>query len=215
MNPNTSSGETPETNGDFISGLLPSHYQLATSSQGIGYYIDRSYVFTNLPSKYNGLSLIKTANEDKRNPNIQLNFDVSEPVTVYIAFDPRNTLPGWLNSFTKTSEIIGINDLKLDRLEIWKKEFSPGKVNLGPNVDQDLSQGVSMYVVLVEKKEQQSDTVGCGLGSGSDINNDGIINIMDLVCIVREFGGFNQIYDLNGDSKIDVLDLVKVARLFS
>ena len=49
-----------------------------------------------------------------------------------------------------------------------------------------------------------------------DVNNDGIVNIQDLVVVTSNFGkiGKNKA-DINGDGVVDIVDLVKVAAAFS
>ncbi len=47
----------------------------------------------------------------------------------------------------------------------------------------------------------------------ADINNDGIVNILDLVIVANAFG--EQQPDLNGDGIVNILDLVIVANAFS
>ena len=46
----------------------------------------------------------------------------------------------------------------------------------------------------------------------ADINNDGIVNILDLVAVANAFG--KQQPDLNGDGVVNILDLVAVANAF-
>ena len=48
-----------------------------------------------------------------------------------------------------------------------------------------------------------------------DVNNDGIVNIQDLVLVSSNFGrtGENDA-DVNGDGIVDIVDLVKVAAAF-
>jgi hypothetical protein len=51
-----------------------------------------------------------------------------------------------------------------------------------------------------------------------DINNDGKVDLADLVLVARHYGtslgdpGYSYLYDLNGDGRIDLLDLAAVAR---
>ena len=46
----------------------------------------------------------------------------------------------------------------------------------------------------------------------ADVNNDGIVNILDLVLVAQAFGTDNSVVDVNGDGIINVLDLVFVAQ---
>jgi uncharacterized repeat protein (TIGR02543 family) len=51
-----------------------------------------------------------------------------------------------------------------------------------------------------------------------DVNDDGRVDLTDLVLIARHYGtvlgypGYNYLYDLNGDGRIDLIDLAAVAR---
>ena len=45
-----------------------------------------------------------------------------------------------------------------------------------------------------------------------DVNNDGVINVLDLTFIAARFG--QETPDLNGDGIVNILDLVRVAQHF-
>ena len=48
--------------------------------------------------------------------------------------------------------------------------------------------------------------------SRSDVNSDGVINILDLAWVAARFGSSDPTADLNGDGVVDMLDLSAVAR---
>ena len=48
----------------------------------------------------------------------------------------------------------------------------------------------------------------------SDVNEDGEINILDLVLVAQAFKEFNDKADVNGDGTVNILDLVEVASRF-
>ena len=50
-------------------------------------------------------------------------------------------------------------------------------------------------------------------GNVADLNNDGIVNILDLVIVANAFGKNEP--DLNGDGTVNILDLVIIANAFS
>ena len=47
-----------------------------------------------------------------------------------------------------------------------------------------------------------------------DINQDGSVNIQDLVLVAQAFGAYDEKADVNGDSVVDILDLTLVASAF-
>lgn len=50
--------------------------------------------------------------------------------------------------------------------------------------------------------------------STSDINGDGMVNILDLVIVAQAFDEYNANADVNGDGVVNILDLVLVASTF-
>jgi len=202
----------PSTEIPVVSNLNPSSYQLGTLSVGEQYYVDRNYVLESVPSEYAGSLLIRTANDDK-NSGVGVSFNVDRDVNVYVAFDPRVAPSSWLSSsFVKTGGKIFVSDHSLDSLDVWRSEFSAGSVNLGANGVGSVEG--SMYFIFLEGVEDPttSGEVGCGLGVGPDVNNDGNKDILDIVCLAMNIGKDKPKLDLNSDGVINVLDLIIIAR---
>ena len=61
-------------------------------------YIDRSYIFSSVPSSLEGATYIKTSNDDKTITDDSLiSFEVNQNVTVYVAYDDSvSTQLSWL-----------------------------------------------------------------------------------------------------------------------
>jgi hypothetical protein len=120
-------------------------------------YIDRgSYVYTNIPSALQGQSYIITANGDKcpESPAaFSLHFDVTQPSTVFIAHDDRYaTKPSWMASFAKTDQSITLTVPGGNfKYTLYRKDFSPGTIMLGSNIDSTCQQegDFGMYSVIV------------------------------------------------------------------
>ena len=47
-----------------------------------------------------------------------------------------------------------------------------------------------------------------------DVNQDGVINIQDLVLVAQAFGEYNEKADINGDGAVNIIDLLRVASHF-
>jgi hypothetical protein len=130
-------------------------YRVGKLEEGAAAYFDRSYVFTNIPSFLQGQSYILTANEDKCFDDpaaFNLKFDVHRPVTVYLAHDDRYVRkPPWMSPFEKTKESITLAfPGSRQRYTLYRKEFSPGMILLGSNVDNRCLEGnFAMYSVII------------------------------------------------------------------
>jgi len=136
----------------------PANYQVEAISVGSEIFVDRDFVFTNIPEKYLGKHLIQTANDDKTNIESEfLSFNSNQKVEVYIAYDIRiSSLPEWLSSWTATGESVDGNDTT--RM-LYKKAFEAGEIILGGNSG---TSGSSMYSVII-------------LNEGSPHNNGNLV----------------------------------------
>src|SRR3989338_5129825 len=134
----------------LITNLQPNNYQLGTVGVNEKYYIDRDYVLTSVPLELDGLTMIKTANDDKKQPtaSTRITFDLNYDATIYILHDERAPL-AWLSSqgFGATNIPMSVSDpYYLPR--IFSKSFTAGKVELPGNGC--LSETCSNYVVIIK-----------------------------------------------------------------
>ena len=163
---NTATSDPITVTVEALSGLTVTNIQVENGSSyevvnqglvpGERVYIDRSYTFTNIPETQTGATFIKTANQDKNSSSSAwLSFDVNQPVTVYVAHDPRiATKPAWLDTFTNTGEVLVTTDTSL---ELWSQAFPAGSISLGGN--RGSGGGASMYsVALVPDEAPPADT---------------------------------------------------------
>ncbi|GIX49563.1 MAG: hypothetical protein KatS3mg131_3774 [Candidatus Tectimicrobiota bacterium] len=143
-----------------VSEVAPAAYEVAPLHTGDTYYIDRSYVVTAMPPELEGLTAIKTANNDKYNASAQfLTFTLSGPATLYVAYDSRATqYPAWLTQdFVNTGLVIETGDVPL---VVWQRSLAAGTHSLPGNYFGS-PQGVhSNYLVLLDLGGQAPGT-GC------------------------------------------------------
>jgi hypothetical protein len=127
-------------------------------------YVDRTFPFTD-PASLTGQAYLRTANADKAavlNPFVT--FDVTVPVTVYVAHDSRLTLPTWLTGWDDAADDLVSADATL---HLFSRNFAAGAVTLGPNAATTTG---SMYSVVVVP---QGDTPDTGPGADGDQEDDG------------------------------------------
>ena len=93
--------------------------------------------------------------------------------------------------------------LTVDDYAVFSKALSEEEINQIMNI------GVAQYL-----KTTQSEGI-VDIGVPEDVNDDGIVNILDLVAVAGSFGqtGENDA-DVNGDGTVNILDLVAVAAAF-
>lgn len=145
----------------------PANYQLDLLQTGKTIYIDRDYVFTDIPPTYDGLCYVRTANDDKYYAGDQFTtFTVNKPVTVFVGYDPRNTvLPAWLHSWTATEDMLTATDVDPTGgvLRLYRKDFPAGTIALGGN-----EMGYGMYTVLIEDPDPASNRP-CEIGGDTTL----------------------------------------------
>jgi len=124
--------DEPAGNG-LITNVSPTAYQVATIHVGNTYYIDSASTITSMPTGFDGLGAIKTANADKNNRNAAfLTFTLLQNATLYVAYDAKvSYFPSWLTaSFTNTGQIIQTTN---SPMALWKKDVPAGPMTLPGN----------------------------------------------------------------------------------
>jgi predicted outer membrane repeat protein len=116
---------------------LNAKFQQADLVQGMTYYTDRTYTLTSVPSKYLGLDMIKTPNDDRASTDTSgyLKFEMPDNGTVYVAYDRRATsLPNWMSGFTNTGDTISTSMSTQGYFRVYRKAYGAGScVDLGGN----------------------------------------------------------------------------------
>jgi hypothetical protein len=133
--------------------ILDSQFQQAILAGNITYYTDRNYELTVIPSKYIGMDMIKTSNDDRNltTASDYLTFEMPYDGIVYVAFDSRATrLPSWMSGFSNTGERIYTSLSSQPYLKVYRKTYNSGAcVNLGANKAPGFSGStVSNYIVF-------------------------------------------------------------------
>ena len=133
---------------------LDSKFTASTLSEGMTYYTDRSYTLTRVPSKYIGMDMIKTPNDEKDNTasSDYLEFTLAQNTTVYVAYSSEAlSLPSWMNGFTDTGDNITTMNLQEKTFDVYSKSFPAGCVNLGANKASGFTGGsINNYMVFYE-----------------------------------------------------------------
>ncbi len=134
------SGELTITNLTVASGKT---YEIVENiAEGDKRYIDREYTLESVDDLA-GMHYIRTANNDANAEDENfLSFDVSRPVTVYVAYRHGTDLPSWLSSWEQTGDEVCGDECS----DVYKEDFDAGTVTLGGNKPGGAG---NMYVVFV------------------------------------------------------------------
>jgi hypothetical protein len=133
--------------------VLDSQFQQVILARNITYYTDRTYKLTNVPSKYIGMDMIKTPNDDRNltAASDYLTFEMPYNGIVYVALDSRVTsLPSWMGGFSNSGDRIYTSLSSQPYLKVYKKSYSQlDCVNFGANKAPGFSgKFVSNYIVF-------------------------------------------------------------------
>jgi lysophospholipase L1-like esterase len=124
--------------------------------KGDEYYTDESFVLTNVPAELEAGIWVLQRNSDNLNADPDfLSFDAgSQPVSVYIAFDPAGSPPtSSTHSFTPVtlSEPLAVSDLSVGELDVMLAANVTGTVVIGGNKSGLAPAAQQGYVVIVVK----------------------------------------------------------------
>ncbi|MEL7451071.1 MAG: tandem-95 repeat protein [Pseudomonadota bacterium] len=134
--------------GVNVTGLSPANYEWGVLNVVEDVYVDRNFTYSQVPGDYVGLPYLLTANDDKTaSGNPFVSFTVDQPVTVFVGFDERNTVPAWLQGWTATDDEWVTSDTTLD---VYSQEFAAGNVQLGGNECSQSS--CSMYTLALRRE---------------------------------------------------------------
>ena len=150
-----------DTTQPLISTIVASSgrsYALAELAVGAKFYTDRTYEVTSVPSSLAGSSLVRTANDDKKSTaSALLSFELGQPATVYVAYDPRAAaLPTWLSGWQKLTDRVGVNDSKISYMDLYSKSFAAGAVSLGGNLQSPAAGAETNYFVVAKAEQAPS-----------------------------------------------------------
>ncbi|AMR32523.1 hypothetical protein A0256_14360 [Mucilaginibacter sp. PAMC 26640] len=158
--PTDTATNTPSTPIDTelvtnITGNSGSKFQASKLKVESTYYTDRVYKIKSLPTYLANSTLIKTTNDDKFNKQEgYISFKLARPATVYIAYDSRATkIPAWLKEYTKVTDKLGIDDPKVSKLNLYKKDFENGTVALDGNSSGSANGAFCHYVLIIKENK--------------------------------------------------------------
>ncbi len=170
------------------------------ASRGARYFLDRDYILEQLPSEIEGLTLLKTRNNDKMSAGDSfINLNINKETRVYLSWDRRFPLPSWASGFTPTSFNIETSDPGTN-YKIYVKEFPNGEVVLGGN--QCPHNSCSMYFAFLDYEGE--------LFEREDINKDGLIDVSDIGIIMSYWGENESLPDLDKNGVVGVSDILGI-----
>lgn len=137
-----------------VRGLAPQGYSIGRLVAGARIYVDRDYLLKCVPEAYRDKVLIKSCNDDRKDGEISVDFEVNVPVVVYVAYDQRGSLPSWLAQFEKTGDEIIVEETGSESVlviyDVYRMKMGVGRMRLGPNVEGRGRRRHSMYFVFLD-----------------------------------------------------------------
>ena len=135
---------------------------------------------------------------------------LSDPFVVEVQDENGSTLAGVSVTFTVVvgGGMLSVTNTRTDEHGRVQSTLTLGP-NLGTNTVAVSASGIESPATFHAISSTESPLVA------ADVNNDGLVNVLDLILIAANLGQAGQNdADVNGDGVITVLDLVMVAGLF-
>lgn len=119
---------------------------------GARVYIDKNYIYWDIPTLLSDKTYIVTANIDKFNSGTTfISFWVNKPVTIYVAHDRRYEVkPPWLNLFYPTGKSLTMQGTWSPVIfDIYMKPYQAGEIVLGGNIERGEIGNYAMYSIII------------------------------------------------------------------
>jgi hypothetical protein len=137
----------------IVEDVLPYDYKQNLLEVGNAYYLDEVYSLADIPAALSEGRWIMTKNADASNTDEDfMSFDVgTNPVTVYVAYEPGATPPAWLRErFSATSQQVLVSGAPVAAMDLYRATGVTGIVSLGGNMaDGPNGASVNYFVVVV------------------------------------------------------------------
>ena len=218
----------------YFSGTVPnipneSHERFAADEPAPTIYIRTATPDTDPPELDVNNIYVKAAPTNPEAPNgetsVEISFRMKDNISgpqqaVFYTRDPHGNV--FQHIFDKLQNE-GLQDGMYPDYDVTKWEqlnfkfllpegSAPGRWGITSCTVGDRAQNSTAYdfteIVRFEVSDEQ-------LQVGPDVNQDGEVNILDLVIVAKAFEEFDATADLNGDGKINILDLVIVVNSMS
>jgi len=108
-------------------------------------FTDRNYTITEIPEKYLSLPWIRTSNNSKNSPNVEISFKIDREANIYLVWDPGTPESDWVKAgYTLTGDTINTSDA-LKKVYKSNNPFPPGEVKT-----YEANAPAGFYTIIVE-----------------------------------------------------------------
>ena len=191
-------GDTVYVQGNILSYLSIDVHIPILQSRGVRVYFDNQA----------HPALLKISGDNQRSVSFA---PLSQPFVVEVQAENGSVLEGVPVTFAVTA---GGGTLSVTSTTTDPSGRAQSTLTLGPNLGTNAVEVSATEIEGMITFHAISDTESPPIAA--DVNNDGSVNIWDLVLVASAFGnaGINLAADVSGDSVVNILDLVLVAGMF-